>query len=113
MRFATSLIPLLQCPIMHYNLQTVCIPGGNVTILGGHGTGHSKQKLVYVHVSYSERFLKNSYFTVNEFGFSAKNCPSLTPYCALLNFCLCVWMKSEVHKTKVDTPRQIVRSHNG
>jgi len=77
--------------------------GGNVTILGGHGTGDSKQKLVYIHVSYSERFLRKSYFTVNEFGFSAQNCSSLTPYCALLNFCLWVWMKSEVHKTKVDT----------
>jgi len=40
---------------MHYSLQTVCIqsvPGSKVTILGGHSTGHSKQKLVYVHVSY-------------------------------------------------------------
>ena len=77
--------------------------GGNVTILGGHGTGHSKQKHVKVHVFYSERFLRNNYFTVNEFGFSAQNCSSLTPYWALLNFCLWVWMKSEVHKTKVDT----------
>jgi len=31
------------------------IPGGNVNILGGNGIGHSKQKSVYVHVSYSER----------------------------------------------------------
>jgi len=77
--------------------------GGNVTILWGHGTGHSKQKLVYVHVSYSERFLSNNYFTVNKFGFTAQNCSSLTPNCALLNFCLWVWMKSEVNKTKVDT----------
>jgi hypothetical protein len=42
--------PLLTC----YVLQGV--PGGNVSILGGHNTGHSKQKNVYVHVSYSERF---------------------------------------------------------
>jgi hypothetical protein len=27
--------------------------------------GHSKQKIVYVHVSYSERFPKQSYFTVH------------------------------------------------
>jgi len=32
------------------------VPGGNVNILGGHITGHSKQKYVYVHVSYSENF---------------------------------------------------------
>jgi hypothetical protein len=36
------------------NIQGV--PGGNVDILGGHSIGHSKQKNVYVHVSYSERF---------------------------------------------------------
>jgi hypothetical protein len=27
--------------------------GGKVNILGGHGIGNSKQKSVYVHVSYS------------------------------------------------------------
>jgi hypothetical protein len=32
------------------------IPGGKVGILGGHSIGHSKQKSVCVHVSYSERF---------------------------------------------------------
>jgi hypothetical protein len=32
------------------------IPGGQVNILGGHSIGHSKQKSVYVHVSYSEQF---------------------------------------------------------
>jgi hypothetical protein len=30
--------------------------GGKVNILGGPSIGHSKQKSVYVHVSYSERF---------------------------------------------------------
>ena len=62
---------------------------------------------MYVHVSYSERFLRNNYFTVNEFGFSAQNCSSLTPYSALLNFCLWVWMKSEEYKTKVVTPDKL------
>jgi hypothetical protein len=28
--------------------------GGKVSILGGHSIGHSKQRSVYVHVSYSE-----------------------------------------------------------
>jgi hypothetical protein len=37
-----------------YNIQAV--PGGKVNILGGHSNGHSKQKTIYVHVSYSERF---------------------------------------------------------
>jgi hypothetical protein len=32
------------------------VTGGKVSILGGHSIGHSKQKNVYVHVSYSERF---------------------------------------------------------
>jgi hypothetical protein len=29
---------------------------GKVNILGGHNISHSKQKIVYVHASYSERF---------------------------------------------------------
>jgi len=32
------------------------VPGGKVNILGGHTIGHSKQKYLYEHVSYSERF---------------------------------------------------------
>jgi hypothetical protein len=34
------------------------VSDGKVNILGGHSIGHSKQKIVYVHVSYSERFLR-------------------------------------------------------
>jgi hypothetical protein len=30
--------------------------GENVNILGGHNIGHSEQKIIYVHASYSERF---------------------------------------------------------
>jgi hypothetical protein len=42
------------------------VPGGNVNILESHSISHSKQKsvYVYVHVSYSERFPKELYFTV-------------------------------------------------
>jgi hypothetical protein len=36
--------------------HTQNVPGGKVSILGGHSIGHSKQESVYVHVSYSERF---------------------------------------------------------
>jgi hypothetical protein len=32
------------------------VPGGEVNILGGHSIGHSKQKSVCVHASYSEQF---------------------------------------------------------
>ena len=32
------------------------VPGGNVSILGSHSIGHSKQKNVHVHVSYSQRY---------------------------------------------------------
>jgi hypothetical protein len=40
------------------------VPGGKVNILGGHSIGHSNQQFVRVHVSYSERFPRQSYFTV-------------------------------------------------
>jgi hypothetical protein len=40
--------------IPNANIQNV--PGGKVRILGGNSIGHSKQKIVYVHVSSSERF---------------------------------------------------------
>jgi hypothetical protein len=30
--------------------------GGKLNILGGHSIGHSKQKTLYEHVSYSKRF---------------------------------------------------------
>jgi hypothetical protein len=32
------------------------VPGGKVNILGANSIGHSKQKIAYVQVSYSERF---------------------------------------------------------
>jgi hypothetical protein len=32
------------------------VPGGKDNILGGHSIGHSKQKTLYEHLSYSERF---------------------------------------------------------
>jgi len=32
------------------------VPRGKVNILGGHIIGHSKQKCLYEHVSYSKRF---------------------------------------------------------
>jgi hypothetical protein len=38
-----------------YRCSIPSVPGGKVNILGGHSIGHSKQKSVYVHVSYSER----------------------------------------------------------
>ena len=34
------------------------VPGGKVNILGGYSISHSKQKTLYEHVSYSERFLR-------------------------------------------------------
>jgi hypothetical protein len=39
-----------------YNLCIQSVQGGKVNILGGHSIGHSKQKTLYEHVSYSERF---------------------------------------------------------
>jgi hypothetical protein len=40
------------------------VPGWKINIQGGHSIGHFKQKSMYVHVSYSERFPRYSYFTV-------------------------------------------------
>jgi hypothetical protein len=34
------------------------VPGGDINIMGGLSIGHSKQKSVFVYVSYSERFPK-------------------------------------------------------
>jgi hypothetical protein len=47
-------------------------PGEDANILTGHSIGHSKQKRVYVHVFYSERFPRWSYFSVQLFGFGAQ-----------------------------------------
>jgi hypothetical protein len=42
----------------HTHAQTYIqsVPWGKVNILRGHSIGHSKQKIVYIHLSYSERF---------------------------------------------------------
>jgi hypothetical protein len=40
------------------------VPGGKASIQGGRSIGHSKQDSVYVHVSYSERFPRQSYITL-------------------------------------------------
>jgi hypothetical protein len=40
------------------------VPGVMINILGGHSIGHSKQKIIYIHVSYSERFPRCSCFNV-------------------------------------------------
>jgi hypothetical protein len=39
-----------------YSNRIQSVPGGKITIMGGHSIGHSKQNSLYVHVSYSERF---------------------------------------------------------
>ena len=46
-----------------YNIQSV--QGGKVNILGGYSIGHSKQKNVYEHVSYSQRFPRQSHLNAN------------------------------------------------
>jgi hypothetical protein len=42
----------------HTAVYTQSVPGGKVNIPGGHSIGNSNQKIVYVHVSYSERFVR-------------------------------------------------------
>jgi hypothetical protein len=54
----------LSCPRITHQTYTYTTPPNNiqgvtgekVNILGGHSIGHSKQKSLYVRVSYSERF---------------------------------------------------------
>jgi hypothetical protein len=55
-------ISLIIRTCQHLGLHNV--PGGKVNNLGGHRISHSKQKSVYVRVSYSEQFPRYSYFTV-------------------------------------------------
>jgi hypothetical protein len=52
------------------------VPGGKVNILGGYSIGHSKEKSVYEHVSYSERF---PIFGAQYFEFGEQYFPSLPP----------------------------------
>jgi hypothetical protein len=42
------------------------VPGVKVIILGGHNSGHSKQKIVYIHVSCSERFPRQLFHCTDE-----------------------------------------------
>jgi len=42
--------------IHHSNIYIQSVPGGMFNILGGYSIGHSKQKTLYEHVYYSERF---------------------------------------------------------
>jgi hypothetical protein len=56
--------PVLYFLTIHSRITIQSVLGGKVNILGGHSIGHSKQKIVYIHVSYSERFPRHSYFTV-------------------------------------------------
>jgi len=49
-----SIHPLIHALLFQDNIQGV--PGGKVNILEGHNIGHSKQKTLYEHVSYSKRF---------------------------------------------------------
>jgi hypothetical protein len=50
--------------LLFYTIQDV--PGRNVNILGGLSIGHCKQKIVYVHVCYSEPFPRQSSFTAQQ-----------------------------------------------
>jgi hypothetical protein len=50
----TFSIPKASLNEISVRIQSV--PGGKVSIPGGHSIGYSEQKIVYVHVSYSERF---------------------------------------------------------
>jgi hypothetical protein len=44
------------CVYIYTHTYTQGVPGRKDSILGGHSIGHSKQKTLYEHVSYYERF---------------------------------------------------------
>ena len=75
-RFDTSLS--YRIPMSNGSIQGV--PGGKINILGGHSIGHSKQKCLYEHVSYSERFPRQNYldFLQNELPKQLEDVPSAT-----------------------------------
>jgi hypothetical protein len=50
------------------------VSGGKVNILGRQSVGHSKQKSIYVHLSSSEQFPRQSYFTVRHTPCPRKSC---------------------------------------
>jgi hypothetical protein len=52
--FVTQSVSRSTGTVLYTYIQGV--PGGKVNILGGHIVGHSKQKTLYEHVSYSEQF---------------------------------------------------------
>jgi hypothetical protein len=45
-----------QILALNVPVYTQGVPGGKNNILGGHSIGHSKQKTLYEHVTYSKRF---------------------------------------------------------
>jgi hypothetical protein len=45
-----------MCKFIYTHTHTQIVQGGKVSTLRGHSIDHSKQKSVYVHMSYSERF---------------------------------------------------------
>jgi hypothetical protein len=52
----TSRCILFDVENISFNASLQGVPGGKDNILGGHSIGHSKQKTLYEHVPYSERF---------------------------------------------------------
>jgi hypothetical protein len=50
----SGLFTVLYITLTLHAIQSVS--GGKVNIVGGNSIGHSKQKSIYVHVLYSERF---------------------------------------------------------
>jgi hypothetical protein len=63
---ARSVQEILTTDICGFEVSKQQKPLRKVNILGGHSIGHSKQKVVYIHVSYSERFPRYDYFTVQD-----------------------------------------------
>jgi hypothetical protein len=54
--YSILIFTIYKTLFMHIYIYIQGVLGGKVNIMGGRSIGHSKQKTLYEHVSYSERF---------------------------------------------------------
>jgi hypothetical protein len=84
---STGIRLLVWCSYFHIGLLIQYmqdVPGGKDHILGSHNISHSKQKSVYIHVSYSEWFLRQLFLSTVVWIW----CPILSFPPAILCHCL-------------------------
>jgi len=80
-----------------HNITTLDYSGGKVSILGGDNIGH-----------FEEEVRMNVCLILNGYQDKAIHWPPRSPDLTPLDLSLWVWKKSEVFKTKVDTPDELL-----